>query len=82
MKVLTGVRLNPSSDLSSTDVVEEGDILAKNGRKIRFTETFGTNFRGVSPDRHVGEVRREHPDTCEIYIKNRRRLMMQSEIPM
>jgi hypothetical protein len=44
METLTCVRLNPSSDLSSTDIVEEGDILTENGSEISFTETLGTDF--------------------------------------
>jgi len=65
MNALTGVCLNPSGDLSSTDVIEVGDLLTKNGSEIRFTEALGANFRSVDPNRHKGKVRDEHGDTCE-----------------
>ena len=66
MKILTGVCLNPSGDLSSTNIVEKGDLLTENGSEIRFTETLCANFRSVDPNRHEGEIRDEHANTCEI----------------
>ena len=61
--MLTGVCLYPSGDLSSTNIVEEGDILTENGSEIGFTETFCANFRSVDPNRHEDEIRGEHADT-------------------
>jgi len=64
--VLTGVRLNPSSNLSSADIVKEGDFLAKNSSEIGFTETLGGNFRSMNPNRHVNKVRDEHAETWQL----------------
>jgi len=61
--MLTGVCLDPSGDLSSTDVVKVGDLLTENGSEIRFTETLGANFRGVDPNRHEAHIRDKHADT-------------------
>jgi len=63
--VLTGIGLNPSGDLSSTDIVKKCDILAKNGSEIRFTKTFCSNFRGVRPYGHEDEIRNEHAETLQ-----------------
>lgn len=63
--MLTGVCLNPSRDLTRSDIVKKGDILTKNRGEIGFAETFCANFRRVSPDGHVDDVRNEHGDTWE-----------------
>jgi len=80
--VLTGVRLNPSGNLSSTNIVKEGDLLTKNGSKIGFTETLGGNFRSVNPNRHVNKVRDKHADTWQLVKASHRILIKRNGIPM
>lgn len=63
--MLTSVRLDPSSDLTSADIVEEGDILTKDRSEVGFAEALGTDFRSVRPDTHEDHVCDEHSNTCE-----------------
>lgn len=61
--VLTGVRLDTSRNFTGTDVIEVGDILAKNGLKIAFAKTFGVNLSGIHPTIHVNESCEQHSNT-------------------
>ena len=62
-KMLTGVGLDPCSNLSGTDGIEEGDILTENGGEIRFTEALCADFRSMRPNRHEYHIRGEHANT-------------------
>jgi hypothetical protein len=62
----TCICLNSRGNLTSTNVVEEGDILAQNSLQIAFTDAFGVDFASVNPDVHVRVCTDKHADT---YLK-------------
>ncbi len=65
MWALTSVSLDTSCYFAGTDVVEVGDILAKNSLEVAFTETLRVDFTSVDPYDHVRVRAHEHTNTCE-----------------
>ena len=80
--MLTGICLDPGSDLARTNIVEKGDVLTENGGEVFFAETFCTDFRSVRPNGHVYEVGSEHAGTWEGGLNCHRRLINRRTIPM
>jgi hypothetical protein len=64
-EVPTCVCLDPGSDLTRTNIIEKGDILAENRGEVLFAEAPGADFRSVRPNTHEDHVRYEHANTCE-----------------
>ena len=56
----TGVSLDTSSNLSSTDVVEKGDILTEYGAEVCLTKSLSIDLTGVDPNDHVDVCAEEH----------------------
>lgn len=59
----TSVRLNASSDLSSTDVVEKRDVLTEHSLQISFADSLRADFSGVHPEIHVKVRGRKYSDS-------------------
>lgn len=59
----TGISLDAGSNLSCSNIVEEGDVLTQNGLQISFANSLCVDLAGVDPDEHVDVGGHEHSNT-------------------
>ena len=56
----TGICLYASCDLTSTNLIEEGDILPKDGLQIKLANTLSGHLGSVDPSSHVNVSADKH----------------------